>query len=290
MLLRRAAALLARGPARHRPRRFAAASSSSSSSPETFEAAAALAAGRLPKARRASLPARVRKEARRRAGSKARRCLQDVDGPRTGSRHRRGCHVAIPRRRRDDAGDRLRRERTRIADANRCKEEKTDRDVGDTAAATRIVRERAAPDIDRPAGERPNPQKSKPPKQVAFRQKYECAACGCLLPPDHEVDHIVPVALNGSDSLANLQALCRPCRRPRATSGESRHRRGRRRGWSEGRGFAFRAAVSARVETGRAVEQPELVGSGRRRRGRRRELSEGRGTRVRFSGDAASCQ
>ena len=184
----------------------------------------------------------------------------------------------------------MRRERTRIADANRCKEEKTDRDVGDTAAATRIVRERAAPDIDRPAGKRPNPQKSKPPKQVAFRQKYECAACGCLLPPDHEVDHIVPVALNGSDSLANLQALCRPCRRPRATSGGSRHRRGRRRGWSEGRGFAFRAAVSARVETGRAVEQPELVGSGRRRRGRRRELSEGRGTRVRVSGDAASCQ
>ena len=52
---------------------------------------------------------------------------------------------------------------------------------------------------------------SKVRRQVAYRQGYECAGCGCLLPPDHEVDHVVPVALNGSDSLENLQALCRPC-------------------------------------------------------------------------------
>ena len=48
-------------------------------------------------------------------------------------------------------------------------------------------------------------------KAVAYRQRYACAACQCVLPPDHEVDHVVPVALNGSDALSNLQALCKPC-------------------------------------------------------------------------------
>ena len=68
----------------------------------------------------------------------------------------------------------------------------------------------AAAVVGPPTGERKS-LSSATRKEVAFRQKYECAACGCLLPPDHEVDHIVPVALNGSDALCNLQALCRPC-------------------------------------------------------------------------------
>lgn len=50
-------------------------------------------------------------------------------------------------------------------------------------------------------------------KTVAYRQGYRCAGCDILLPPDHEIDHIVPVALNGSDSLSNLQALCVDCHR-----------------------------------------------------------------------------
>ena len=55
------------------------------------------------------------------------------------------------------------------------------------------------------------PLPAKTRKQVAFNQQYLCAGCGCLLPPEHEIDHIVPVALNGSDALSNLQALCKPC-------------------------------------------------------------------------------
>ena len=55
----------------------------------------------------------------------------------------------------------------------------------------------------------PFPAKTR--KTVAFNQQYFCAGCGCLLPPEHEIDHIVPVALNGSDALSNLQALCKPC-------------------------------------------------------------------------------
>ena len=39
------------------------------------------------------------------------------------------------------------------------------------------------------------PLPAKTRKTVAFNQQYLCAGCGCLLPPEHEIDHIVPVAL-----------------------------------------------------------------------------------------------
>lgn len=48
-------------------------------------------------------------------------------------------------------------------------------------------------------------------KLVAYRQRYQCASCCCLLPPDYEIDHVIPVALNGSDCLSNLQAMCSSC-------------------------------------------------------------------------------
>ena len=48
-------------------------------------------------------------------------------------------------------------------------------------------------------------------KTVAYRQRYCCAGCDCLLPPTYEVDHIVPLALGGTNGLTNLQALCVRC-------------------------------------------------------------------------------
>lgn len=48
-------------------------------------------------------------------------------------------------------------------------------------------------------------------KLVAYRQRYHCAKCCCLLPPDYEIDHVIPVAMNGSDCLSNLQAMCSSC-------------------------------------------------------------------------------
>lgn len=48
-------------------------------------------------------------------------------------------------------------------------------------------------------------------KVVAYRQKYNCNECKCLLPPSYEVDHILPLALGGTNGLSNLQALCPPC-------------------------------------------------------------------------------
>ena len=48
-------------------------------------------------------------------------------------------------------------------------------------------------------------------KIVAYHQQYKCSGCAKLLPPNYEIDHIVPVALGGHNGLENLQALCRVC-------------------------------------------------------------------------------
>lgn len=44
---------------------------------------------------------------------------------------------------------------------------------------------------------------------VVARQKGRCAACGCR--DKLEMDHIMPLALGGSNEKTNIQGLCRPC-------------------------------------------------------------------------------
>ena len=34
-------------------------------------------------------------------------------------------------------------------------------------------------------------------REVAFSQSWSCASCGCMLRPDFQIDHIVPVAMGG---------------------------------------------------------------------------------------------
>ena len=48
-------------------------------------------------------------------------------------------------------------------------------------------------------------------KQIAYLQSYKCNHCKVLLPPDYQIDHIVPVALHGHSGTQNLQALCKKC-------------------------------------------------------------------------------
>lgn len=42
-------------------------------------------------------------------------------------------------------------------------------------------------------------------------QKYKCAECGIDISKKYEVDHIMPLALGGSNWPKNLQCLCRNC-------------------------------------------------------------------------------
>eukprot|EP00939_MAST-03C_sp_MAST-3C-sp1_P001566 g1566.t1 len=55
-------------------------------------------------------------------------------------------------------------------------------------------------------------------KEVAFEQMYRCKSCDVMLPPDYEIDHIIPVALGGHGGFSNLQALCGPCHRRKTQS------------------------------------------------------------------------
>ena len=42
-------------------------------------------------------------------------------------------------------------------------------------------------------------------------QKCLCVACGCDISEDYQVDHIIPLALGGSNDPCNLQILCPTC-------------------------------------------------------------------------------
>lgn len=53
--------------------------------------------------------------------------------------------------------------------------------------------------------------------RVYARDHYRCRRCGTTR--DLTVDHRVPLALGGSNNLANLQTLCRRCNTAKAASG-----------------------------------------------------------------------
>lgn len=47
--------------------------------------------------------------------------------------------------------------------------------------------------------------------EIAYRTKYKCNMCDCLLPPTFEIDHIKELRDGGKDEYNNLQALCNNC-------------------------------------------------------------------------------
>ena len=56
------------------------------------------------------------------------------------------------------------------------------------------------------------------------RDLYGCRACGHI-GMDNEIDHIVPLEQGGSNSMHNLQTLCRDCHAAK-TASEQRTRHG----------------------------------------------------------------
>jgi 5-methylcytosine-specific restriction endonuclease McrA len=47
--------------------------------------------------------------------------------------------------------------------------------------------------------------------KVAYEQRYTCAKCAQLLPPDWQLDHVVPLSEGGGNERENVQALCVSC-------------------------------------------------------------------------------
>ena len=49
-------------------------------------------------------------------------------------------------------------------------------------------------------------------KMIYHKAEGRCQLCGCKITYDEmSLDHIVPLAMGGEDSLENLQATCEPC-------------------------------------------------------------------------------
>lgn len=54
--------------------------------------------------------------------------------------------------------------------------------------------------------------------QLAYSQNWKCNICKEHLPPMFEIDHIVPLCLNGSNNIQNLQCLCAKCHNIKTTN------------------------------------------------------------------------
>lgn len=78
---------------------------------------------------------------------------------------------------------------------------------------------------------------------------YECARCGVDGRDVHlELDHVIPVAEGGEDTIDNAQWLCNPCHKPKT---QAEAKRGRARSPQRRRGRAPRMHPS---------DAPELMG------------------------------
>jgi 5-methylcytosine-specific restriction endonuclease McrA len=63
-------------------------------------------------------------------------------------------------------------------------------------------------------------------RRIIARDQPPCAICGCeidytahhLAPNAFQIDHITPLARSGTDTIDNIQAVCRRCNRAKSAS------------------------------------------------------------------------
>lgn len=70
-----------------------------------------------------------------------------------------------------------------------------------------------------------DPQYAKNRKHRFERAHGRCEACGIALQPgEWECDHLVPIKDGGTNDVANLRVLCRPCHRRKTREDKNRPR------------------------------------------------------------------
>lgn len=89
-----------------------------------------------------------------------------------------------------------------------------------------------APFVVRPPPLRQRPNSWKRRRQAVYdRDGGRCRVCAADVPRDaFEVDHIIPRASGGPDTLDNLQTICGPCHRLKTNVDSARGANDRRRG------------------------------------------------------------
>ena len=48
-------------------------------------------------------------------------------------------------------------------------------------------------------------------KRLMVLQKRKCACCEVIISKEYHIDHIMPIALGGSNTDDNIQLLCKSC-------------------------------------------------------------------------------
>ena len=55
-------------------------------------------------------------------------------------------------------------------------------------------------------------------RDLLVRQRHKCPFCSANLRRGYHADHIMPLALGGSNDISNIQLLCQPATTARATA------------------------------------------------------------------------
>jgi len=113
--------------------------------------------------------------------------------------------------------------------------------------------------------------------KILERQKWKCARCGKTLKPGrYHIDHKKPLALGGSNSIRNLQALCPNCHHVKTKEDRKKIAKAKKKEKEDILGFGLSLTGKKKKKDPFAIDIPEFklsdpLGGGKRRRGKKRK-------------------
>jgi len=107
--------------------------------------------------------------------------------------------------------------------------------------------------------------------KILERQKWKCARCGKRLKPGrYHIDHKKPLALGGSNSIRNLQALCPDCHHIKTKEDRKKIAKAKKKEKEDV--FSFGLSSSSRKRKDPFdIEVPNLFGSGKKKKGKKKK-------------------